>query len=176
MELSQQLITDIYNNPEIDECIAKLVDTGLRADFKQELFLTLCSVPCEKIISMNGSLKYFTVRIILNLVRQKRNVFHKTYLDKTVEYNSDKFKYETSSPADVDTMAERCERENREESIINRIESIDAELGNTSFPYHHAMVELLSKLGSVRAVSDETGIPLTTAQRTFKKIRQHLKS
>ena len=108
---------------------------------------------------MNGNLKYFVVRIILNLVRQKRNVFHKTYLDKTVEYNSDLLKYETSSPADVDTMAERHENEDKEEEIINRIESIDKELGNLSYPYHRAMVELLSKLGSMRAVSYETGIP-----------------
>lgn len=174
MKVSEKMITDIYNSPEIDECISKLVNAGLRADFKQELFLILCSVPCEKIVSMNGNLKYFVVRIILNLVRQKRNVFHKTYLDKTVEYNSDLLKYETSSPADVDTMAERHEQEDKEEEIINRIESIDKELGNLSYPYHRAMVELLSKLGSMRAVSYETGIPFSTVQRTFKKIRQQL--
>jgi len=168
-------ISEIYNNQDIDNCIGKLVKKDLREDFKQELFLILLSVPCEKIVQMNGELKYFVVRIILNLVRQKRNIFHKTYLDKQVEYDTDKLNYQVSSPADVDTISERVEREKREEEQINKISGIDAELGNMGYPYHEEMIRLLIKFGSNREIARKTGIPSTTVDRTINKIRNHLR-
>lgn len=174
-EAATRAITTIYSLPEIDECIAKLVKKDLQHDFKQELFLILLQVPCERVEQMNGSFKYFVVRIILNLVRQKRNVFHKTYLDKTVEYNTDRMNYQASSPADVDTITERMEREQREEAIISRISGIDESLGNHNYPYHEAMIALVVKLGSMRKAAIETGIPEKTVQRTVKRIREHLR-
>jgi DNA-directed RNA polymerase specialized sigma24 family protein len=171
---ARNTITAIYNLSEIDDCITKLVSKDLRDDFKQELFLILLSIPCEKINSMNGEIKYYVVRIILNLVRQKRNIFHKKYLDKTVEYNTDKLNYQTSSPADVDVMSSRAEREAEEENHINRLARIDIELGNQSYPYHAEIVKLVARFGSLREVSRQTGIPHVTVHRTLKRVRNQL--
>lgn len=160
--------------PEIDDCICKLVREEYREDFKQELFLILLEIPCDRVVQMNGTFKYFVVRIILNLARQKKNEFHKKYLDRSVEYNTDKLNYQVSSPADVDTMGERIEREKREESILMQIPGIDKALGHDSFPYHEVILSMITKLGSMRKVSIETGIPATTLRRTVLRIREHL--
>lgn len=172
-EAATKIITELYSAPEIDDCISKLVKKELGPDFKQELFLILLSVPCEKVEQMNGTFKYFVVRIILNLVRQEKNIFHKTYLDKTIEYDTDKLNYQTISPADIDTISERQQRENEEERIIRRFEIIDRELGNNSYPYHKEMIKLLVECGSNREVSRRTGIPHTTVDRTINHVRKY---
>lgn len=173
--MSCEAIEKIYTLPEIDDCISKLVKKDLRPDFKQELFLILLGIDCEKINQMNGSFKYFVVRIILNLVRQKRNVFHKTYLDKTIEYNTDKLNYQATSPADMDTITDRATREQQEEDTIARLFGIDEHLGNINYPYHEEMIKLVMLCGSGREASRRTGIPETTVRRTIKKVREYLK-
>lgn len=174
-EQATKTITQIYSAPEIDDCICKLVPRSLKADFKQELFLILLGIDCDKIDQMNGSFKYFVVRVILNLCRQKRNVFHRTYLDKTVEYNTDKLNYQATSPADQDTMGDRADRETREDETIMRLVGIDEQLGNKDYPYHEQIVKLLAECGSLREVTKRTGIPHVTVHRTIKKVREHLR-
>jgi DNA-directed RNA polymerase specialized sigma24 family protein len=173
-EAARKAITLVYDLPEIDNCINKLVKQELRQDFKQELFLVLLQTPCEVIVKLNGSLKYYMVRIILNFVRQKRNSFYYTYLDKTIEYNTDKISYQTTSPADVDTIQERAEREQKEEEIINRLTGVDIELGNKSYPYHEQIIKLLAQFGSLRKVEQQTGIPKSTIHATVSRVRKHL--
>lgn len=170
-----KIITGIYSLPEIDDCISKLVTKELRPDFKQELFLILLGIDCDKINQMNGSLKYFVVRIILNLVRQKRNIFHRTYLDKTIEYNTDKINYQASSPADHDTMMERIERENKEDQTISKLYGIDENMGNKEYPYHQEIIKLILECGSMREVSRRTGIPDQSVRNTVYRVRKYLK-
>lgn len=174
-ESATSKITAIYQQPEIDDCICKLVKKELRPDFKQELFLILLQVPCDTIDRMNGDLKYYVVRVILNLVRQQKNVFHKTYLDKTIEYNTEKINYQVSSPAETDTISERIEKELSEEKIIVRLDTIDLELGNSSYPFHRELIKLINKYGTIREVEKITGIPRTTIHRTVKKVRDQLR-
>lgn len=173
-ETATKTITEIYGSPDIDECISKLVTRDLRKDFKQELFVILLSIPCEKVDQMNGTFKYFVVRIILNLVRQKRNIFHKTYLDKTIEYNTDKLNYESCSPADRDIINERIERERAEDMKIQELIGIDEKLGNTDYPYFEKTIRLINKYGSLSEASRQTGIPKTTIHRIVKKIKGHI--
>lgn len=173
-EKATEKIKSIYSHPEIDECIKKFVSKEHREDFKQEVFLILLQIPCETIDKISGSLKYYIVRIILNLVRQQNNVFHKKYLDKTIEYNTDKLLYEISSPADVDTISERMEREEKELEIIERLKGVDLKLGNKSFPYHEKMIHLIADVGNMHRASIETGIPYTNVKRIVKKVRNKL--
>ena len=167
-------ITNIYQHPEIDQCICKLVEPEYRQDFKQELFLILLQIDCDTVAKMNGDLKFYVVRIILNLVRQQRNVFHKKYLDKTVEYNTDKINYEMSSPADIDTITERAEREQKEEETISRLNGIDLHLGNDNYPVYEKMIRLIADKGNMYRVSIATGIPNETIRRMVGKVRKHL--
>lgn len=171
-EAARKVITNIYQDTEIDDCISKLVTKGLRDDFKQELFLILLKLPCETIDELKGDLKYYVVKIVLNLVRQKRNVFHKKYLDNRIEYNTDKLILQSDNQPD---FSERVNKENFEDSLLEKIFGIDIELGNHSYPYYEAMIRLLAECGSLRNVTKKTGIPKSTVHRTVNKIRNHLK-
>ena len=171
-EQARKTITEIYNLGEIDDCIAKLVSEEFRQDFKQELFLILLDIPCEKVNQMTDYFKLFVIRIILNLVRQKRNIFHKKYLDRTVEYNTDKLSHFLQDSDNTEEMAERREIE---EFLVSGVDGIDIELGNKRWPYHAAMIKLLVKFGSRVEVAKQTGISTVQIHRTLKRIREHLK-
>lgn len=161
------MLTALYTSPEIDKCIARLIPKDLRQDFKQELFLILLQIPSEIIARMNGSLKYFVVRIILNLARQKNNIFHKKYLNKTTELKD--------YPDEPNLIEERIELEAIEDKIIMNLENIDTALGNSSYPYHREIIKLLAEYGSIREVSRQTDIPRVSLGRTINKVRKKLK-
>ena len=105
MDNYNKILTQLYTNSDLDDCIRKVIPTNHREDFKQELFLILLEKPSGEIIriSESGKLLYYVVRIILNLSRQERNVFHTKYMDKRIEYNTAKVNY-SRSPADFNTM------------------------------------------------------------------------
>lgn len=174
-ESAQKKIAEIYSLKEVDDCIAKFVAPELRQDFKQELFLILLEINPETIEKSGSEFKYYVVRIIINLVNQQRNVFHKKYLNKTVVYNSDLLKYTSSSPADIDTMAERIQREKKEDEMAARLQDIDKEIGNNGYPFYREMVRLFFKFGSKVEISRQTGIPNVTVHRTLKRVREQLR-
>lgn len=172
---AKTIIADLYTNQAIDDCIVKVVDRGPRDDFKQELFLILLEKPAEEIerIDQEGKILYYVVRIILNLIRQERNVYHKTYLEKKIDYDTEKVLY-SRSPAEHGTIEERQEREDREDSFLVELEGIDAKIGNKGYPYHQELINLIVKHGGIRETSRQTGIPKTTVARAVHKVRSHL--
>jgi len=172
---ARESISAIYSSNEIDDCIRKLIIPNNREDFKHEVFLILLQIPCDEIVRMNGTFKFYVVRIILNLARQRNNIYHRLYIDKTVEYNSDKLAYETSSPADFDSMQERVSREEQELMDVQRLKTIDQEMGKKDFPVYWATLKALVECGSFRKLEQQTGIPAGTAHRTIQKIRDQLK-
>jgi hypothetical protein len=85
----QDIITELYKSREIDDCINKLIPAQDRDDFKQELFLILLEKQTEEIVRIDqtGKMLYYVVRIIINLSRQQRNVYHSKYRDKKIAYD-----------------------------------------------------------------------------------------
>lgn len=161
-----EIIEELFFSNELDSCIAKMVREDLRADFKQELFVIILNQDKTKIEEINdrGQLRYFVVRIVINLVSQTRNVFHKQYLNKTV-----------SHPEDVRDDYDRelvMEKEIRHENALRKISQMDEHF-NTF--YYRALTELVKRHGSMNKAAKASGIPLTTISNGFKKIRSHLK-
>ncbi len=168
------VITQTYNLKEVDDCIAKLVPPALRGDFKQELFLILLETPCEKVAEIGGGLKYYTVRVILNLVRQKKNVYHKKYRDPQVVYDTDKLVYQTASPDGIDTIGDRITREQKELDMISALD--DLPKTKNGMPYYKILVELIAELGSHHAASRHLGIPRRSISDSVQRVREHLKT
>lgn len=175
MENFNNIVSQLYKNQELNDCIGKVIPTAYRDDFKQELFLILLEKnPTEIVrISESGKLLYYVVRIILNLSRQERNIFHTKYMDKRIDYDTEKVLYSTRNPAEVDTMEERQQRENQEDNFLTELSCIDEKLGNKNYPYYQSIVELIAKYGSMREVSRQTGIPKTTVARAAQRVRNH---
>ncbi len=79
------MLSELYKSKEIDECINRMVREDLRQDFKQELFVILCEQK-ERLEKINeNQVRFYVVRVIVNLVSQTRNVFHKKYLQNHSE-------------------------------------------------------------------------------------------
>jgi hypothetical protein len=155
------VIAELYASKEVDECISKMVREDLRKDFKQELFLIICTQPEEKIIELHrkSELRYFVVRIIINLASQNRNVFHKKYL-------------QTYSEIGEIADEQVPDREGYLKKLTDEFSKIDDHFGTFC---HRVMIELVLKMGSVKKVSEETGIPKRTIYRTIETTRKHLK-
>lgn len=172
---AKKIIADLYESKELDHCINKNVHHKYRDDFRQELFLRLLQLPCDKITVDIKNIRYYTVKIILNLVHGKYDIYRKLYRDEKTVYDNDKVEYAMQSPADQDTIQDRILREQAEDELLSRVIGIDVELGNEGYPYHEKMVILMAQLGSQREIERQTGIPHVTVHRTLKRVREHLR-
>jgi len=158
-----KILSDLFNSIELDECITKMVREDLRKDFKQELFVILLATDKKKIeeIEGKGELKYYAVRLIINLATQTRNVFHKKFINNNHELTGLEIKDE---PADL-------EKEYRFTNAIEKLNKLEEYFGTF---YYKALVELMKKHKSVREISRVTGIPNSTLSSSIQLIRKYL--
>lgn len=165
------ILEQLYSSNDLDDCIRKMVKQHHRQDFKQELFLILYEKPSQLIIDLhkNKGLTYYVVRIILNLVNQKRNIYHKKYSDNTVIYDND-IVYQV--PDESYPLEERQSREDRELVLVDHINNQLDDQFKT--PYYRMLVHLVNEHGSQRAVSRLTGIPVSSICEAVKRVRNHL--
>jgi hypothetical protein len=75
------IISDLYNSKEVNEAINKMEPDHLRDELKSEMFLALCELPPERIIKMHegGWIKFYLVRMMLNMVKSKSSAFYKKF-------------------------------------------------------------------------------------------------
>jgi len=141
----------------------------IRNDFKQELFIILLGKDHSLIIELhdNKQLVRYIARIIINLMRQSKNVFHRTYNKGVVELNTETLGY-CEHP---DELQIRKFKEDSEDNVLQRIEGLDEELGTC---YYRLLASAYKKHGSMREVSRQTGIPVMSISDSFKKLRKHL--
>jgi len=172
---ASQVIEQIYKSKDLDNCINKLVRKDHREDFKQEIILILLEKPEETILQLHhaAGLTYYVVRIVLNLINQKRNIYHRTYNDTTVTYDTDKVSETLKEPEPVD-FEERIKEEEREILMVKEI--TDGLNINYETFYYRKIVEAVDKHGGVRAAAAATGIPRTTISRAMGKVKEYLNS
>lgn len=134
----------------------------LRDDLKSEVFLILAELPEEKIIDLynNKHLRYYAVRIMLNLVQSNDRKFFRKYRD-FVEYDYDKNDRQDELHLKDDIQ------------IIDRInEAIDK-----LYWYDRELLKLYTyKFNkNARELSRKTGIPYMSIIRTLNSIKKNLK-
>jgi hypothetical protein len=166
------IVENLYKSRELDDCIKKMVRQDHQSDFKHELILLLYEKPHELILSLynTSGLTYYVVRIILNLVNQKRNVYHRTYNDSNITYDTsvlDKVSYEEI------TMVERMKDEERELRVVAEIKNLD-ENTTERFPFYQSLVYAVERYGGIRAASRATGIPRSSICDAIKIVRKKL--
>lgn len=164
----EAVISLLYKDAEVNDCINKLVPKHHLEDFKQELFIRLIEYKDSVLAAYQaGRHKFYTLRVILSLVRRERDIYHK--------------KYKLRETVDLPDMSEYCEpsdfeirkiKEEDEIKLIDRVKNLE-ELTGTC--YYRLLVAALEKHGSYREVSRQTGIPITSISNAMKKIRQILK-
>jgi hypothetical protein len=158
-----QIIEELYRSKEFNDCIGKMEPEHLRDDLRAEVVLILLETDDQRLIAIHsaGALKYYTVRIIINLIQSKTSKFYKNYRQQMAEI-TDRFTAE-----DEMDIEERAAREDIEERALREIDNL--------YWYNSGIVKLYMKLGNFRAIEKDTGIPYASAYKTVKKSFNEIK-
>lgn len=161
---AQRLLTDIYQSKEVDDVIKKLKPVDLQDDIKQHCFLELFEKPGDFILDLHarGKLKAYIVKILWNTATFKKSSFAKALGKETP---TDFCEVTTFEIIKVDTTdLERLELYRETMCKVDELYWYKAEL-----------LKLYAELGTYQAVSDKTGIPLTSVYKTIVDIRKEIK-
>lgn len=157
----QKILTDLFKSPEVNECIGKMNPPHLREDLKAELFAVLCELPEEKIVGLaeRNELRFFCVRIILNMIQSNTSPFFKKFRTVT---------------EDLDPRFHDEEQEDAHEMEIlfeTRLKDVERVL-NTFHWYDTELFRIYVREGSIRKVEALVNIPRASIHNTIKKVRK----
>jgi hypothetical protein len=171
--MKTQILTEFYLSRELSEFLAKMKPENLREDIKQELFLALCEKSDEDIIALHQKkqLKFFAVRIVLNMVQSKKSRFYYKYRkNPTIEFKG----YESSDflidkgieAAEGLTSAEQFEKEH--EQLLARVNTAIDDLGWYAGEVLREYVRHGSAGKMSRDMEDRIGKGLSIAPRSIQ--------
>lgn len=187
-----RILTDLFQSEEFNSCIGKMKPEHLQDDLRSEVILILCESDPEKILNLHesGGLKFYTVRIILNLIQSNTSPFYKKYRamfdtrdPKVTQRDHPESSHDNSyleimlqQEAESDQeyagqvfsiLEKREMKENQEDAALLAVEEL--------YWYDQQIVKLYMKLGNFRAIEKETGIPWESAYKTFKRACNQIK-
>jgi hypothetical protein len=132
----------------------------LQYDLKAEVFLVLCEMNEDKLIGMyeRNELKFYIVRIMLNMIKSDRSNFYKSYRNYT-EY------------VDNDTEAEV----NFDKSDL--VDKLEKNLEGLHW-YNKEILKLyaIDFKKNAKELSRKTGIPYMSIVRTINKTKKQMKT
>jgi hypothetical protein len=158
-----EIITNLYNSKNFNDCIHKMEPVHLQDDLKAEVISIVCEWPENKVVQLHQdkALEFYVVRVILNQVKSKTSPFVRKYRStSTIEITQD-------LPCIQEDCKEREVREEVERLAINEIDSL--------YWYDAEMIRLYLKLGSFRAIQEYTDIPFISCYKNIKKSLATLK-
>lgn len=152
-----EILIEFWNSEEVNKAFSKMHPIELQDDLKSEVFLILSELPEEKLIGLyeRKELRFYIVRIMLNLVQNGNNQFFKLYRN-FVEY----------IPKEIDEAIE---------FDVSNIVKISVE--NLHW-YKKELLRLYTEEFNcnAKALSRDTGIPYMSIIRTLNITKSELKS
>lgn len=151
--MRNKILTDLFTSKEFNNCISKMQPVNLQEDLKAEVGLILCELPESRLIELadKNELKFFTVRIVLNLIKSFNSPFYKKFRKHQTEELSN---IEIAYDSDLDVKLTR-------ELALDHIDNL--------YWYDKEMLMLYLKHGNYRAIEKETGIPWESAYKSIQK-------
>ena len=158
-----EIVEQLFTSKEFNDCINKMEPDHLRDDLRAEVALILLETDEKKLIEIHqgGGLRFYTVRIIMNLIQSKTSLFYKLYRQQVVEITD---KYIAGEDQDFEA---RAVKEDLEDKAISEIDNL--------YWYNGEMVKLYLKYGNYRAIEENTRIPYTSAYKTIQKSLTEIK-
>lgn len=125
------------------------------------MLLILLEMDDDKIIGLNerNELRFYTARIIVNLVKSKTSPFYKKY--RTISFTL------SENIHQIFEIEERQQREFLEDTAMNEIQNL--------YWYDKEIVQMYLKHGTYRAIEKETGIKWEAAYKTVQKVIRHIR-
>lgn len=148
------IIAELWDSKDLNETLKKMKPVEIQEDLKSELFLIICEIEENKLIQLYNrkELKFYIVRIMLNIVRSSKNNFYKNYRNFD-EYNNEEKPDEQHEPVE----------------IMKYIENL--------YWYQKEILRLYTFEFNKNAsmLSRATGIPYMSIIRTINQIKKDLK-
>jgi hypothetical protein len=156
----QEIIEELYKDPDVADAIGKMEPAHLRDDLRQEMFTVLCELPDERLFGMHaqGWLKWFLVRTMLNMIKSDRSTFFNKFRRQGGEWN--------------ERLNMRVDEEDRTEETIAKMQDRMGEL----HWYASKVMELYADGGNIMKLSRETHIPYRSLLKTVSKTRRKLRT
>lgn len=152
-----QIIANLWTSKEVNQAFEKMQPEDLQYDLKAEVFMVLLEMPEDKLLGMyeRGEIRFFLVRIMLNMIKSDRSGFWKKYRNY-VELNVCEQKEETY-----------------DETIFANLEESLSEI----HWYQKQLFDLYAKEfnRNAKELSIATGIPYMSVIRTLKQTKQELR-
>jgi hypothetical protein len=156
----QEIIEELYKDPDVADAIGKMEPSHLRDDLRQEMFTVLCEMPEERLFGMHsqGWLKWFLVRTMLNMIKSDRSTFFNKFRRQGGEWN--------------ERLNMRVDEEDNTEETIAKMQEKMGEL----HWYASKVMELYADGGNIMKLSRETHIPYRSLLKTVSKTRRKLRT
>lgn len=160
----EQILTGLVNDPEYKD-ICRRIGGDYADDLYQELVLAFLEMPDDKLQQLDATcLKCYFVRMAQGQFQRRNSSFFRKYRLDNRMVNDHK-----------DDILQACEPTGPDPDLVEKVEAVV----NDSYWYDQGLFKLYAEMGTIREVSDKTGIPsasVAVTVRDFKKIiRKKLK-
>ena len=158
------IIAELYESKELAEALRKMHPQELADDLKQEIFIALCGMPEDKLIEIHEKkqLKFYAVRIMLNMAHSKTSQFYYKY--RKNEANTIKLRNNSPAESPIDEVRHM-------EIVSNILDELEC-----LHWYEKDLFKLYMQSGrNASKVSRNTSIPKRSIYQTVKNVRDKIK-
>ena len=158
--VKNKILAEYWTLKEVNDAFAKMHPEELQYDLKAEVFLVLCEMNEEKLIGMyeRNELKFYIVRIMLNMIKSDRSNFYKSYRNYTEYVDNDSEAEVNFDKSDlVDKLEKNLEGLHWYNKEILKLYAIDFKK-------------------NAKELSRKTGIPYMSIVRTINKTKKQMKT
>ena len=156
--VKNEILAQYWTSKEVNDAFDKMHPEELRYDLKAEVFLVLCEMNDNKLEGLfeRNELKFYIVRIMLNMIKSDRSTFYKNYRNYT-EF------------VDQDFVSDDYDR-------TNMFEKLEANMEGLHW-YNKEILKLyaIDFKKNAKELSRKTGIPYMSIIRTINKTKNELK-
>lgn len=154
-----EILAEYWTLKEVNDAFAKMQPEELQYDLKAEVFLVLCEMNEDKLVGMfeRNELKFYIVRIMLNMIKSDRSTFYKNYRNY-------------SEFVDQDYATDDFEKTDMFEKLELNLEGLHW--------YNKEMLKLyaIDFKKNAKELSRKTGIPYMSIIRTINKTKKQMKT
>ena len=158
--VKNKILAEYWTLKEVNDAFAKMQPEELQYDLKAEVFLVLCEMNEEKLIGMyeRNELKFYIVRIMLNMIKSDRSNFYKSYRNYTEYVDND-----TEVIVDFDKL--------------DLVDKLEKNLEGLHW-YNKEILKLyaIDFKKNAKELSRKTGIPYMSIVRTINKTKKQMKT
>jgi len=156
--VKNEILEQYWTLKEVNDAFDKMHPEELRYDLKAEVFLVLCEMEDDKLVGLfeRNELKFYIVRIMLNMIKSDRSTFYKNYRNYT-EF------------VDQDFVSDDYDK--------SMFEKLEANMEDLHW-YNKEILKLyaIDFKKNAKELSRKTGIPYMSIIRTINKTKKQMKT